>query len=354
MASILNKAVSDTDEDLITCHVCLQEFSSLEKHKPKFLDCHHYFCVSCIQGFSNVNSVLCPTCRRLTNMKGRKIEELATNNVVLRLVTIETNRARELAEREKKRKAEADTEAKQQKWCTDCSFLAYGGCIKDNHQVKNYKDYFQDRYSHLQSIIGDIQSSCKQALNDFKKIQLVHTDILGKLQVLYSEINRRVASSKDTIAELECRLKSVNDIDISEEEEMFNLIKKVNHLIVEFSGKLKETQSIKLNAGNLLRSYGNNLNEAIIMLSNDETMEDKKTSRTAAVLNKDIDSPSCSGSSHVKESSGPPNNKKIRISIIPNTRADALGLPSQGLSIQQLRSFILKKGESARNTRSPN
>jgi hypothetical protein len=44
-------------------------------------------------------------------MKGRKIEELATNNVVLRLVTIETNRARELAEREKKRKAEADTEA---------------------------------------------------------------------------------------------------------------------------------------------------------------------------------------------------------------------------------------------------
>jgi hypothetical protein len=63
---------------------------------------------------------------------------------------------------------------------------------------------------------------------------------------------------------------------------------------------------------------------------------------------------SCSGSSHVKESSGPPNNKKIRISIIPNTRADALGLTSQGLSIRQLRSFILKKGGSARNTRSPN
>jgi hypothetical protein len=41
-------------------------------------------------------------------MKGRKIEQLATNNVVLRLVTIETNRARELSEREKKRKAEAD------------------------------------------------------------------------------------------------------------------------------------------------------------------------------------------------------------------------------------------------------
>lgn len=61
---------------------------------------------------------------------------------------------------------------------------------------------------------------------------------------------------------------------------------------------------------------------------------------------------SCSDSSQVKETTGQPNNKKIRISIIPNTRADALGLPSQGLSIQQLRSFILKNGESARNTRS--
>ncbi len=35
-------------------------------------------------------------------MTGRQIEELATNNIVLRLVTIATDRARELAEREKK------------------------------------------------------------------------------------------------------------------------------------------------------------------------------------------------------------------------------------------------------------
>ena len=35
-------------------------------------------------------------------MTGRPIEELATNNIVLRLVTIATDRARELAEREKK------------------------------------------------------------------------------------------------------------------------------------------------------------------------------------------------------------------------------------------------------------
>jgi len=40
-------------------------------------------------------------------MEGRKIEELATNNIVLRLVTIATDRARELFERRKNRNVEA-------------------------------------------------------------------------------------------------------------------------------------------------------------------------------------------------------------------------------------------------------
>ena len=37
-------------------------------------------------------------------MSGRQVEELATNNIVLRLVTIATDRARELAERGKNEK----------------------------------------------------------------------------------------------------------------------------------------------------------------------------------------------------------------------------------------------------------
>lgn len=41
----------------------------------------------------------CPTCRNLTNMSGRQIEGLATNNIVLRLVNIATHRARELGEK---------------------------------------------------------------------------------------------------------------------------------------------------------------------------------------------------------------------------------------------------------------
>ncbi len=38
MASIVEEEVSDTDEDMITCHVCLMRFNMTEQ-KPKSLDC---------------------------------------------------------------------------------------------------------------------------------------------------------------------------------------------------------------------------------------------------------------------------------------------------------------------------
>lgn len=40
--------MEDVDEDLISCHVCLLRFDE-ELHKPKYLDCHHSFCMMCIK-----------------------------------------------------------------------------------------------------------------------------------------------------------------------------------------------------------------------------------------------------------------------------------------------------------------
>ena len=48
MASSVDEYLDDSDEDLISCHVCLWRFNDGDR-KPKFLDCHHYFCLSCIK-----------------------------------------------------------------------------------------------------------------------------------------------------------------------------------------------------------------------------------------------------------------------------------------------------------------
>lgn len=40
-------------------------------------------------------AVTCPTCRHPTDLSGKNIEELATNNLALRLLAIETKKAEE-------------------------------------------------------------------------------------------------------------------------------------------------------------------------------------------------------------------------------------------------------------------
>ncbi len=54
----------------------------------------NYVCLN-EKNFSKPGFVSCPTCRNSTNLTSRKIEQLMTNNIVLRLVAISKDRARE-------------------------------------------------------------------------------------------------------------------------------------------------------------------------------------------------------------------------------------------------------------------
>ena len=45
--------LEDVDEDLISCRICFLRFDE-ELHKPKYLDCHHSFCIMCIQVYSGL------------------------------------------------------------------------------------------------------------------------------------------------------------------------------------------------------------------------------------------------------------------------------------------------------------
>lgn len=121
---------------------------------------------------------------------------------------------------------------KQKEWCTDCSFFAYGGCYKDNHHIQNYNNFYQDHVFLLKSVMDDVQSSCNQALDDFKKIQFVHNSISHKLKLLKHEITSREAYSNATIAKLEDYLKSIKDVDISQQYD--GVINKISRMIVEY------------------------------------------------------------------------------------------------------------------------
>ena len=41
-------AAADEVEDLTSCSICFYPYSE-EAHKPKYLSCHHTFCLECIR-----------------------------------------------------------------------------------------------------------------------------------------------------------------------------------------------------------------------------------------------------------------------------------------------------------------
>ncbi|XP_038051832.1 E3 ubiquitin-protein ligase TRIM56-like [Patiria miniata] len=83
-------------EDFFKCHICLNNFSS-----PTFLDCHHTFCLSCLEDLRksqgrSCNELDCPDCRVKTSLMGRGTSALKRNFTMASLVDAVTNQKKQL------------------------------------------------------------------------------------------------------------------------------------------------------------------------------------------------------------------------------------------------------------------
>ncbi|XP_046640733.1 uncharacterized protein LOC124326122 isoform X4 [Daphnia pulicaria] len=55
-------AAANDVEDFVTCGVCFCEYDDVGK-KPKFLQCSHTICLSCLKGIRHGDTITCPFCR---------------------------------------------------------------------------------------------------------------------------------------------------------------------------------------------------------------------------------------------------------------------------------------------------
>ncbi|ESO90369.1 hypothetical protein LOTGIDRAFT_164295 [Lottia gigantea] len=58
------------------CSICLEDFK-----KPKFIDCHHTFCLECLRGLSTYapRPLKCPVCMRVFNLPTGGVDHLTAN-----------------------------------------------------------------------------------------------------------------------------------------------------------------------------------------------------------------------------------------------------------------------------------
>ena len=76
--------------ELFTCGICTEPYDD-NKHKAKFLTCHHTFCSQCLnqwhgkKGEANTSSIQCPNCDQLTSVPENGIAGLQTNFYIERM-----------------------------------------------------------------------------------------------------------------------------------------------------------------------------------------------------------------------------------------------------------------------------
>lgn len=95
MAGKTVSAVEKINQQL-TCPIHLETFVD-----PKLLNCHHVFCSKCLYALADngaKNSVLCPTCRRLTRLPPEGVDALPKAFHVLWLYDLRDTLIKERAE----------------------------------------------------------------------------------------------------------------------------------------------------------------------------------------------------------------------------------------------------------------
>ena len=88
----IKNAVEEESHDLMHCCICMEEYDS-GLHKPKFISCHHTFCLQCLKKMiadqlPSVASVACPVCKTVCPVVGRVAEQLPTNMYALNIVQL--------------------------------------------------------------------------------------------------------------------------------------------------------------------------------------------------------------------------------------------------------------------------
>lgn len=127
----------------LLCAVCMEKYS-----QPKLLDCHHTFCLKCLQRIINNCAspyIRCPSCRHETDIPREGVQHLPTNffvNNILDYLSLDGD-ALEMLKVERKCESCHDHEfadAATSK-CVDCSKVLCGSCVADHKRARATLDH---------------------------------------------------------------------------------------------------------------------------------------------------------------------------------------------------------------------
>ena len=183
----------------LACPVCFQVFRN-----PKYLSCYHSYCEECLEKMQNQSSkVICPECRKETEIPAEGVKELPNNFFINRLVD----------EFILKRKVEGEEEVKCDKcdeddsvvsYCPDCSLFLCQVCNEAHKRDKRSRGHGIVPLTELRSntnvsLVAKVKvPMCKEHDYELKH----YCETCEELVCLYCTTKEHSDHSHDTVKKL--------------------------------------------------------------------------------------------------------------------------------------------------------
>lgn len=186
-------------------------------------------------------------------MSGRQVEELATNNIVLRLVTIATDRARELAERGKNEKtflipqnnklvtSPSPTSNCKKMWCTQCSVFSTATCRQKQHALRGSVEVLKENMELIEGRVMKCCSMWDKAIEDRQRVHQYYDDILNSLRLVQNDVMNRIEVNDSNIALMESRKQVARELCLTSnihntEDDVLRAMTKTKNAIEQLNG----------------------------------------------------------------------------------------------------------------------
>ena len=241
-------ATGGLEADLFECSICLMD---MVDRTPRGLPCMHSFCEECLEQLIKNNKIICPTCRKPTELKENNVKELPVNFVLNKVRELSLTKSRKLPlnEEQSKTPCQVCRENVPEFKCTKCQRIMCPSCKTAHEKIKEYKDHevfdlcqkHEDHITHLcMKCVIPLCMSCMLVEHhhhneSFMELNEAIKNIEADVDKLDNTLETKMSQMDFYMEQVENRAKTNGDIEVNLEKQRkyhMDKIKEIDALLL--------------------------------------------------------------------------------------------------------------------------
>ena len=246
-------SVASCQQDILMCDVCLEAYDE-NTREPKFLTCHHSFCLSCLSSLTRDHTTIeCPTCRQPTSLPANGVQGLQTNFYVMSM--------KDLLKQSKVTSSDGCVNHTNQTLsffcrlcmvaiCRDCTVLDHreneGHVIQDINQAdKEQRAVLKNEIFESRKILSVVEGHINCLEAEIDNLNFVREEALGNIDKVFQSYATMLEARKTVL------INEIMDFYVSKKDLLFEEIQEMRKE-KEYIVDMKDKCEVMVKSGRLM------------------------------------------------------------------------------------------------------